>query len=91
VRRRDGRLSRRRDDRVSRWRAAGRERVPVVYLGENETVRVLIKLGPSLGRYMMHCHNLVHEDHDVIVRFEVGAAVAFAVPAWALRLTGWLP
>ena len=24
------------------------------------------------GRYMMHCHNLVHEDHDMMVQFEVG-------------------
>jgi spore coat protein A len=44
----------------------------VVYLGEGETVRVLIKFGPNLGRYMMHCHNLVHEDHDMMVQFEVG-------------------
>jgi hypothetical protein len=21
---------------------------------------------------MMHCHNLVHEDHDMMVQFEVG-------------------
>jgi hypothetical protein len=21
---------------------------------------------------MMHCHNLVHEDHDMMVKFEVG-------------------
>jgi spore coat protein A len=24
------------------------------------------------GRYMMHCHNLVHEDHDMMVQFSVG-------------------
>ncbi len=44
----------------------------VVYLGENETVRVIAKFGPQRGRYMMHCHNLVHEDHDMMVQFEVG-------------------
>jgi FtsP/CotA-like multicopper oxidase with cupredoxin domain len=44
----------------------------VVYVGENETVRVLMRFGPHLGRYMMHCHNLVHEDHDMMVQFEVG-------------------
>jgi FtsP/CotA-like multicopper oxidase with cupredoxin domain len=44
----------------------------VAYLGENETVRVLIKFAPHRGRYMVHCHNLVHEDHDMMVQFAVG-------------------
>jgi len=69
----------------------------VVYVGENETVRVALKFagpnnaaaqkcydeeaarlvatgwtGQRTGRYMMHCHNLVHEDHDMMVQFEVG-------------------
>jgi spore coat protein A len=44
----------------------------VAYVGENETVRVLTKFGPRQGRYMMHCHNLVHEDHDMMTQFEVG-------------------
>jgi spore coat protein A len=43
-----------------------------VYVGENETVRLLMRFGPHAGRYMMHCHNLVHEDHDMMVQFEVG-------------------
>jgi spore coat protein A len=24
------------------------------------------------GRYMVHCHNLVHEDNDMMVQFAVG-------------------
>ncbi len=53
----------------------------VVYVGENETVRVAMRFaGPSagegwptpMGRYMMHCHNLVHEDHDMMMQFRVG-------------------
>jgi spore coat protein A, manganese oxidase len=44
----------------------------VAYVGEGETVRVLMRFGPQIGRYMMHCHNLVHEDHDMMVQFEVG-------------------
>jgi FtsP/CotA-like multicopper oxidase with cupredoxin domain len=44
----------------------------VVYLGENETVRLLAKFD-GLGKYMMHCHNLVHEDHDMMTQFEVVA------------------
>jgi FtsP/CotA-like multicopper oxidase with cupredoxin domain len=44
----------------------------VVYVGENETVRVLMKFGPHRGRYMVHCHNLPHEDHDMMSQFAVG-------------------
>jgi len=44
----------------------------VVYLGENETVRVLMRFEPHAGRYMIHCHNLVHEDHDMMTQYEVG-------------------
>lgn len=44
----------------------------VAYVGENETVRVLAKFGPKKGKYMIHCHNLVHEDHDMMHQFEVG-------------------
>jgi FtsP/CotA-like multicopper oxidase with cupredoxin domain len=47
----------------------------VVYVGENETVRVVMKFGPHTGRYMIHCHNLVHEDHDMMAQFRVGPRV----------------
>ena len=42
----------------------------VVYVGENELVRCLIKFEGS-GKYMIHCHNLIHEDHDMMTQFEV--------------------
>ncbi|MCD1145252.1 multicopper oxidase domain-containing protein [Kocuria sp. LUK] len=44
----------------------------VVYVGEGETVRLLMKFGPHKGRYMIHCHNLSHEDHDMMVQFRIG-------------------
>ena len=44
----------------------------VVYMGEGETVRLLMKFGPHRGRYMVHCHNLVHEDHSMMSQFSVG-------------------
>ena len=53
----------------------------VVYIGENETVRLAMKFslqkggGSSVnagGRYMIHCHNLPHEDHDMMQQFAVG-------------------
>jgi FtsP/CotA-like multicopper oxidase with cupredoxin domain len=47
----------------------------VVYVGEGETVRLLMRFsspdGPH-GRYMIHCHNLSHEDHDMMTQFQVG-------------------
>jgi FtsP/CotA-like multicopper oxidase with cupredoxin domain len=43
-----------------------------VYLGEDETVRVIARFDRQVGKYMFHCHNLVHEDHDMMVQFEVG-------------------
>jgi spore coat protein A len=44
----------------------------VVYVGESEKVRVIMKFENQVGKYMMHCHNLVHEDHDMMVQFAVG-------------------
>ncbi|XAS68575.1 multicopper oxidase domain-containing protein [Micrococcaceae bacterium Sec5.7] len=47
----------------------------VYYAGENESITALMQFdtGPGAGgRYMMHCHNLVHEDHDMMVQFSVG-------------------
>jgi FtsP/CotA-like multicopper oxidase with cupredoxin domain len=43
----------------------------VVYVGENEKVRVIMRFEGACGRYMVHCHNLVHEDHDMMTQFEV--------------------
>jgi FtsP/CotA-like multicopper oxidase with cupredoxin domain len=44
----------------------------VAYVGEGDTVRLITKFGPHRGRYMIHCHNLVHEDHDMMGQFGVG-------------------
>ena len=48
----------------------------VVYVGENEKVRLLIPFshpGGRHGRYMIHCHNASHEDHDMMIQFQIGA------------------
>ena len=48
----------------------------VVYVGESEKVQLLMRFtvtpGSSGGRYMVHCHNLPHEDHDLMTQFRVG-------------------
>jgi FtsP/CotA-like multicopper oxidase with cupredoxin domain len=52
----------------------------VVYVGEGETVKLIMKFGDekapvrNVGKYMVHCHNLVHEDHDMMHQFSVGLA-----------------
>jgi spore coat protein A, manganese oxidase len=44
----------------------------VVYLGENQVVRVIGRYGPHNGKYMLHCHNTVHEDDDMMFQMQVG-------------------
>ncbi|MEU7903567.1 multicopper oxidase domain-containing protein [Actinoplanes sp. NPDC049118] len=55
------------------WEGGGKD---VFYLGENETVSVLMQFttggGNAGGRYMVHCHNLIHEDNDMMIQFAVG-------------------
>ncbi len=55
----------------------------VFLLDDFETIRVIAKFSapidptpgksPIKGKYMMHCHNLVHEDHDMMTQFEIGS------------------
>ena len=54
--------------------APAQERGPkdVVYIGEGETVKLIMRFGPENGRYMIHCHNLSHEDYDMMTQFQVG-------------------
>ena len=47
----------------------GRKDVYVLY--PNDTVQVFIRFRDFLGKYMMHCHNTVHEDHAMMLRFDV--------------------
>jgi len=55
------------------WEMGGKD---VFYTGENETVTVLMQFNTGKnnagGRYMIHCHNLVHEDNDMMIQFAVG-------------------
>ena len=44
----------------------------VVYLGENEEITFIAIFGPHDGKYMFHCHNLPHEDDDMMRAFNVG-------------------
>jgi spore coat protein A, manganese oxidase len=49
----------------------------VFHLGQAETVRVIVQYGDKkdsqiLGKYMMHCHDLQHEDRGMMSQFEIG-------------------
>jgi FtsP/CotA-like multicopper oxidase with cupredoxin domain len=67
------------------WEAGMKDTFSV---GGFETLDVIGRFGPHEGRYMMHCHNLVHEDHDMMTQFQIGrngcdpcAAPARSLPA----------
>lgn len=42
-----------------------------VALTTREEVRVIARFGGYRGRYLLHCHNLEHEDRGVMARFDV--------------------
>lgn len=48
-----------------------RGRKDVYVLEPYTTMRVFIRFRDFTGKYVMHCHNLIHEDHAMMVRFDV--------------------
>ncbi|HEY6193713.1 MAG TPA: multicopper oxidase domain-containing protein [Candidatus Eisenbacteria bacterium] len=40
-------------------------------LGHGETVKVFLRFRDWLGRYPIHCHNVVHEDHAMMAMWRV--------------------
>ena len=47
----------------------GRKDVYVLHPGH--TVRLFIRFRDFTGKYVMHCHNLAHEDHHMMVRWDI--------------------
>ena len=41
--------------------------------------------GAPGGKYLVHCHNLPHEDHDMMSQFAVGTVVPEHDPVAAAR------
>ncbi len=37
----------------------------------DQSVTVIMRFDGYRGRYLLHCHNLEHEDHDMMARFDV--------------------
>jgi FtsP/CotA-like multicopper oxidase with cupredoxin domain len=48
-----------------------RGRKDVYNLGPGETVEIYINFRDFPGKYVIHCHNTVHEDHAMMIRFDV--------------------
>jgi FtsP/CotA-like multicopper oxidase with cupredoxin domain len=48
-----------------------RGRKDVYVIGPGEELRLVMKFRDYTGKYMMHCHNLVHEDHAMMIRWDV--------------------
>jgi FtsP/CotA-like multicopper oxidase with cupredoxin domain len=46
-------------------------RSDVVPLMISEEYRVFFRFRDMPGRYVMHCHNVVHEDHAMMIRFDI--------------------
>ncbi|MER2999514.1 multicopper oxidase family protein [Pontibacter populi] len=55
-------------NRVFAWEAGWKD---TVLLEDRETVTVLIRFDNFVGRYVMHCHKLEHEDMGMMANFEV--------------------
>lgn len=48
-----------------------RGRKDVTVLGPGDELEVDLRFRDFLGRYPMHCHNTVHEDHAMLLRWDV--------------------
>jgi FtsP/CotA-like multicopper oxidase with cupredoxin domain len=46
-------------------------RKDVVVLNPNEVVKIFMRFRGFVGRYPMHCHNTVHEDHAMMIRWDI--------------------
>ncbi|KAF2808591.1 Cupredoxin [Mytilinidion resinicola] len=71
-------------DRNSRFeRSNGEWQINGVTFSEVENripVRVIARYAPWDGVYMFHCHNLIHEDHDMMAAFNVSVLADFGYP-----------
>jgi FtsP/CotA-like multicopper oxidase with cupredoxin domain len=47
------------------------DRKDVAVLGPDDEVQVYLHFRDFLGRYPMHCHNVVHEDHAMMIRWDI--------------------
>ncbi|MBT3929611.1 MAG: multicopper oxidase domain-containing protein [Rhodospirillaceae bacterium] len=41
------------------------------WLGPNQTAKLFFRFRDFHGRYILHCHNVVHEDHAMMLRWDI--------------------
>jgi FtsP/CotA-like multicopper oxidase with cupredoxin domain len=49
----------------------GGRRRDIATLNSSDELVVYMKWTDFLGKYVMHCHNVVHEDHDMMIRWDI--------------------
>ncbi|MEJ7929784.1 multicopper oxidase domain-containing protein [Ramlibacter sp. AN1015] len=50
-----------------------RGRKDVFYLGPYDRVQIYMRFRDFPGKYIMHCHNIIHEDHAMMARYDIVA------------------
>jgi len=48
-----------------------KSRKEVAVLHPNERVELFFRFRDWVGRYPLHCHNVIHEDHAMMLRWEI--------------------
>ena len=48
-----------------------RGRKDVSVLNPGDTLEIVMRFRDFTGKYPIHCHNTVHEDHAMMLRWEV--------------------
>jgi FtsP/CotA-like multicopper oxidase with cupredoxin domain len=48
-----------------------KSRKDVIALKPDEEVKIFIRFRDFTGKYVMHCHNVVHEDHAMMIRYDI--------------------
>jgi FtsP/CotA-like multicopper oxidase with cupredoxin domain len=46
-------------------------RKDVYSVGNGEELKIFLRFRDYTGKYMMHCHNLIHEDHAMMIRWDI--------------------
>jgi len=52
-------------------RFMGGQRRDVATILPGDEIKVFIRFRDFLGKYVMHCHNVVHEDHSMMIRWDI--------------------
>lgn len=49
----------------------GGQRRDVATILPNDEIKVVLRFNDFLGKHVMHCHNVVHEDHAMMIRWDI--------------------